>query len=561
MLVHISTDGVNTMKPISKSPSYLIRNPHSYCFRLIVPKDLIKFVGKTELRYSLRTGYIGVAKQKARYLAGQIQYLFQYLREGDLAVSGLSDKKIQQMVNRYIKDRIDNLERCYLDSNRQPFKSAHDFRVHVDCLDFYKESTVELLGVGDYRPVEKRVADLLKDQGIDQIEKDSESYIKLCREIYRADLKLLDVEKRHLQGDYSYQKDLPEIFPALFKQLPETNIQTSSQLSKVIDDYRKEKIRTWKPRTVTEIDRALNHLKNYLGETTPVHSIDGRIMREYKQMLLDEEIKPGKTRSIKPINDKYLCFVKAFFTFAKDNQYIPDNPAEGISIKDSRKKKAHKKQDVFAREDLKRMFCESPEFGKDGLEQPHYFWIPLIGLYTGMRLEEICQLYVSDLKEIDGFWCLEALEEEEHPEKSIKTGERRAVPLHPFLVNDLNFITYVNSLPDQDGRIFPETNWVAKANRYGHHFSIWFSDFRKRCLTNVKPRKKTFHSLRHTLKTHLAEMGVDVLYNHYLTGHATKDIGDGYIKPKPKLIFEKAVMKIDWDLDLSHLKKGKFVPR
>jgi hypothetical protein len=204
MLVHISTDGVNTMKPISKSPSYLIRNPHSYCFRLIVPKDLIKFVGKTELRYSLRTGYIGVAKQKARYLAGQIQYLFQYLREGDLAVSGLSDKKIQQMVNRYIKDRIDNLERCYLDSNRQPFKSAHDFRVHVDCLDFYKESTVELLGVGDYRPVEKRVADLLKDQGIDQIEKDSESYIKLCREIYRADLKLLDVEKRHLQGDYSY---------------------------------------------------------------------------------------------------------------------------------------------------------------------------------------------------------------------------------------------------------------------------------------------------------------------------------------------------------------------
>jgi hypothetical protein len=73
---------------------------------LIVPKDIQKFVGKTELRYSLKTGYIGVAKHKARFLAGQVQYLFQFLREGSIALSGISDEKIQQMVNRYIKDQI-----------------------------------------------------------------------------------------------------------------------------------------------------------------------------------------------------------------------------------------------------------------------------------------------------------------------------------------------------------------------------------------------------------------------------------------------------------------------
>ncbi|MDB4442264.1 tyrosine-type recombinase/integrase [bacterium] len=549
------------MKLNTKSPSYLIRNPHSYCFRLTVPKDLQKFVGKTELRYSLKTGYIGVAKQKARYLAGQVQYLFQYLREGGLALSGISDEKIQQMVNRYIKDQIADLERGYYDSDNPLYRSVQDFRHHVGSFDFYKERTVELLGVGDYRPVENQVANLLKDHGVHHIEKGSESYIKLCREIIKADLKLLDVEKKHLQGDYSYKEDFPELFPALFKQLPVTDTPTSLPLSKVIEDYRKEKVPTWKPRTVPEIDRALNHLQNYLGETTPVHSIDGKTMREYKQMLLVEEYKPGKTRSITTINDKYLCFVKALFTYAKDNHYIKDNPAEGISIKDSRKKKAHTKQDAFTREDLSKLFCESPEFGKDELEQPHYFWIPLIGLFTGMRLEEICQLYVSDLKQIDGIWCLDAFEEEEHPEKSIKTGERRTIPLHPFLVKELKFVSYVNSLPNQEGRIFPETNWVAKANRYGHHFSMWFSTFRKKCLPSVKPRKKTFHSLRHTLKTHLAEMGADVLYNHYLTGHATKDIGDDYIKPKPELIYEKAVMKIDWGLDFGHLKNSKFVPR
>jgi hypothetical protein len=38
------------------SPSYLIRNRYSYGFRLRVPADLQEYVGKKELRYSLRTG-------------------------------------------------------------------------------------------------------------------------------------------------------------------------------------------------------------------------------------------------------------------------------------------------------------------------------------------------------------------------------------------------------------------------------------------------------------------------------------------------------------------------
>ena len=49
------------MKSISRSPHYLVRNPHSYCFRVNVPKDLQQLVGRRELRYSLKTGAVGVA--------------------------------------------------------------------------------------------------------------------------------------------------------------------------------------------------------------------------------------------------------------------------------------------------------------------------------------------------------------------------------------------------------------------------------------------------------------------------------------------------------------------
>jgi len=86
------------MRLTAKSPSYLIRKPHSYCFRLNVLRDLQKFVGRIELRYSLKTGRIGRAKSKARLLAGKIQLFFRFLRENP-NLAELTDEQIQNLVN------------------------------------------------------------------------------------------------------------------------------------------------------------------------------------------------------------------------------------------------------------------------------------------------------------------------------------------------------------------------------------------------------------------------------------------------------------------------------
>jgi hypothetical protein len=76
----IHTEGIDQMKTITKSPSHLICNPYSYCFRMAVPAKLQILVGKKELRYSLKEGYLGVAKNKARFVAGQVQLIFNSLR-------------------------------------------------------------------------------------------------------------------------------------------------------------------------------------------------------------------------------------------------------------------------------------------------------------------------------------------------------------------------------------------------------------------------------------------------------------------------------------------------
>ena len=57
---------------IHRWSAYISHNKYGYCFRLKVPDGLHRYVGKKELRYSLKTGYLGNAKSKARRLAGLV---------------------------------------------------------------------------------------------------------------------------------------------------------------------------------------------------------------------------------------------------------------------------------------------------------------------------------------------------------------------------------------------------------------------------------------------------------------------------------------------------------
>jgi ATP-dependent Clp protease ATP-binding subunit ClpA len=77
---------------------------------MIVPRDLRKFVGKVELRYTLNTGYVGLAKSRARLLAGQVQEFFRRLRE-IVKLDELKDEQIHEIVNRYFRNFVDGLEK------------------------------------------------------------------------------------------------------------------------------------------------------------------------------------------------------------------------------------------------------------------------------------------------------------------------------------------------------------------------------------------------------------------------------------------------------------------
>jgi len=502
------------MPPIGSSPSYLIRNQYSYCFRMNVPKDLQPYLSRKELRYSLRTGYVGLAKHKARYLAVQVQILFKSLRKGGLALKSLSDDRVRELVNQYIRGRVDYINGPAYSEDYQKSIPYYE-KTGLDLQEIYEMRCAEIARApehlnidmkhGDYTALEKPISDLLKNNGSEDIDTESSEYKQLCHEVYKAAISLSPLELKAFNGDFGWNKDLPALFPEVYSEIgpvapvKEVDTETSEPLRNVIREYLKEKGRASKTNTNQERKRAVEHFIAFLdNRDVQIHEIDGRMMREYKSYVRDEEIKPGIKRKTSTVNDKYLTFVKGIFRFAVMNSYIDKHPAPELRVEDRHKVPDHEKQDPFSVEDLWAMFGESPEFGEDNAGEAHHFWIPLIALFTGARREEISQLYVTDLVEVDNIWCLAIQEEADKPDKSVKTSEKRLVPLHPFIAKELNFVGFVKRLKGQKGRIFHKLKRTKSGNKYGGAFGQWFSRFRKRCIPNVELGKKTFHSFRHT---------------------------------------------------------------
>ena len=72
-----------------------------------------------------------------------------------------------------------------------------------------------------------------------------------------------------------------------------------------------------------------------------------------------------------------------------------------------------------------------------------YYWIFLLGILSGMRTNEMCQLRLSDLKKEKGIWFIHVEESEDTKVKTINSI--RKVPVHPQLL-ELGFMQYVGNM-------------------------------------------------------------------------------------------------------------------
>jgi integrase len=256
-------------------------------------------------------------------------------------------------------------------------------------------------------------------------------------------------------------------------------------------------------------------------------------------MSVDEVIasKPKKTLTVTTIN-KYIRRLSGFFNYAVRNGYMLVNPAEGMKIKTQQR--ADQEREAYTIEDLQKLF------DADGFKRgKHSYcrWAPLIALYSGCRLEEICQLHLDDIRQEEGVWVFDINDKNE---KRLKTrSSARLVPIHLRLI-DLGLLEYVEKLrASGENRLFPELR--QRRDGYGQTVSKWFQRYKKICGIS---EGKTFHSFRHTFITHLKHKQVDPFMIHELDGHTieSETMGRYGKRYTPEILLREAIEKIDYGL-------------
>ena len=205
-------------------------------------------------------------------------------------------------------------------------------------------------------------------------------------------------------------------------------------------------------------------------------------------------------------------------------------------------------------------------YGKRGGERPRNarFWVPLIGLYTGMRLNEICQLDVTDVRVIEGISCfvVTAASRLGSRDKSLKTGaSERLVPIHRKLM-DCGIMGHVDRQHRASStKLFSDISPGTAAKR-AVAFSKWFTQFVRGC--GAHESRTCFHSFRHNFRDELRVARIDHDIAMALGGRASgagHSVSESY-GSRPRLsALAEAVGKLRFaSVDIAHLRPASLPP-
>ena len=207
-------------------------------------------------------------------------------------------------------------------------------------------------------------------------------------------------------------------------------------------------------------------------------------------------------------------------------------PYVGSRTKTERKQRAlrsHEIELIFSGARMKKIITSPAKV--------HQFWLLAVGLYTGARVREICQINPQyDWGCRDGVWWLRLTNEpgdnpDPEVEKSVKTRRPRTIPMHAELVR-LGFPHYLEQMKRAGARrLFPK--WKPTCGDAGAAPGKFVSNYMRAIglhgvENEVGNAVRGSHTFRHTLLTHGRKNGVNL---RCISGHKESTdnaVADGY---------------------------------
>lgn len=230
-----------------------------------------------------------------------------------------------------------------------------------------------------------------------------------------------------------------------------------------------------------------------------------------RQLIRANEKHNLPTLSPESVKD-YIQKCSSFFEWCLQMEMTDINPFKGMRFKKTRKDSEAK--NAYSHADLQKLFSTDIHTQKK-YKHPHYYWLPLLGLYTGGRLNELCQLYKQDIFMEEGIWVIR-VDDQLEGQRLKNNSSRRLIPIHNKLL-ELGFIDYIDSVKHK--RIFPTLK--QERDGFGTAASKWFGRFKSKLGFE---RGHDFHSFRHTVATQLKNAEISYVLAGELLGHSQNNI-------------------------------------
>lgn len=180
-----------------------------------------------------------------------------------------------------------------------------------------------------------------------------------------------------------------------------------------------------------------------------------------------------------------------------------------------------------------------------------FYWVPLIVLTIGSRIEEILLLKRKGLRFRNGVHCL-ALGRD--PDATGKTADaERIVPIPQMLI-DLGFVEWIKSLDDSHGPLlFPEIARRTTTGKVSEAFGKAFKIIRSHL--DLADFDEDFYALRKTLSSMLRAADVNDGERQALAGHKSGSIINLHYTAHNTGKLKAAVDKADFGLEIAFSEK------
>lgn len=539
-----------------------------YSIRVRVPDELQAIIGKREITKALRTADKREAVERLRVVRVDVDSLFRAARRKLLErPDRFRPKEAPEPTSDVVVDAI----KAWLgEAQRQALSSATLAQDHdLDgTLANLRSDIAALSGpaAAEEPGIQKLAGQIVKELGYELRPGSPTSWLAAELTAQAAAEHVRRVEGR-------LTSDARPFFNPAFSDVTATTApakQRGLTFGELIERFCSNPARKVSPKTQLADKAAHGVLGDIIGRSTPLAMIDREACRRVQSIVqrlptnfskmqprrspeqaADQAAKMGLPPIASKTANSYLGALAAVFRFAESEGLVHRNPARGLLLAGDA---GSVNRRPFSADELKRLFAAAPYPG--GAREAD-FWLPLLGLFTGARLNELCQLGLCDIERRDDVEVL-AMREDASTGKRLKTKNAvRIVPLHPEL-RRIGFCDHVDRMRRAGGeRLFPELRPAAS----GYISDIYSKRFSRRLRgLGITDRAVSFHSFRHSFRDALREAGVAQEIARALGGwsrgeNASEGYGSGF-RPSTLAAEIGKVAYPDLDFSMLHSKSA-----